>query len=340
MRLGRILAAATIAVAPACSLLFDVDGLDADTDRASEAGSRQDGGAISDGGALFVVASGQGRPHWIALDEDAVYWNTELVEGGDAGAIVKLGRLPEAGPPARLVSGLRNAILLHADSLSVYWAVQNSTGCTSQIRATSKQTGGQGRQVVNTCYLVKDFTLDATNVYWVGSAGELSRVAKDGTGLFPMRTNDTRVTTIATDQAAIYFADDRTVKRIDKGGTDAAGVPFATGQQSTAAIATDDQSVFWITDPAGTVCRLDRGKTSADIQILARDQRNPTAIALDTNNVYWTNAGDGTVMQVPKSGGPVTVLATAQRDPSGIAADDRGVYWTNRGDGTIGAVVR
>lgn len=79
--------------------------------------------SLRDGG-ITVLASGQGGPYGVALDEHRIYWTNYL-----DGTVMALPRgAPPGTPPERLASNQRRPAAIAVDAGAIYWINEGSAG--------------------------------------------------------------------------------------------------------------------------------------------------------------------------------------------------------------------
>ncbi len=180
-----------------------------------------------------------------------------------------------------------------------------------------------------------------------GSAGQTVTATVSVTVLVPPQlvANANLITSMVTDGANLYFADEGIFKVAITGGTP---VPLVTGLTGMVTLATDGVNVYWTDYSQGKVSKV--SVTGTAPTTLATEQYSANSIAADGDNVYWTTEGrtptelsmTGTVMKASIAGGtPPVTLASAQSRPNNIVVFDKNVYWTGRSPdlgGTISAV--
>lgn len=198
------------------------------------------------GGTPTIVSSGQGLEPSIAVAGSYLYgvtWN-------NYGVVLKI---PIAGGSATNIALNQNQPdSVAVDATNVYWA---SYGASKVLKAPIG--GGTVTTIAQTKTPPGLVTVDATNVYWAddpdnfGTGGILMAAPVGGgtpTTLFAGKSLY-RIQSIASDGTNVYWIDSLdTVNKLPIGG----GTPttLATGQTSSAAIAVDATSVYWVSNSA------------------------------------------------------------------------------------------
>jgi hypothetical protein len=110
---------------------------------------------------------------------------------------------------------------------------------------------------------ITDIVVDATNVYWTTSGGEVDALAQNAPGQMPKS--------------------------------------LASGQAQPLRLAQDTARLYWTNQGTaqsdGSVASVPKDGSDSS-HAVAVGQSRPWGIAVDTHGVYWTNSGDGTVMMV------------------------------------------
>lgn len=110
-------------------------------------------------------------------------------------------------------------------------------------------------------------------------------------------------------------------------------VPTIIAAESTgeiAAIAADDQSVYWTVWPdsngQGPSTLKKAAISGGPPAVLASGLKAPGWLVVDGKDVYW-GSSDKTISSVSASGGEVKVLATDTGMPGRLVVDDTSVFW-------------
>lgn len=281
------------------------------------------GGQCADGMCQpIVVASEEGQPIHVAIDDAWVYWTRHT---NPAVRIAPLaGGAPTTlftPPPGERVTSLG------IDATEVCWTTPSSMHCaprglpgalTSRTLASDVPgfyfNNGDGSSSWGP---TTGLASDGVDVYAAGFDGAtnwdgLAVVPK--TGLAP-KTKPTVVSRsahgtrgVAVDAANVYFGfrpppdHQAAVYKLPKGASTNAGAPPAV--------------------------------------VLAENQADPLVLAVADGTVYWSNYVSGALMSVPAAGGPIGVLGEALGGPVGVAVDEKYVYVANSSDGKIVACAR
>lgn len=120
--------------------------------------------------------------------------------------------------------------------------------------------------------------------------------------------------------------------------------PFATGQNFTRSIVSDETALYWVNAGAfggtdGEVRRSWFDEPGSNGLPIVPGLESPVALTLFDSTVFWTNYGftdtDGRVMRADVTGVNAVPIAINQSAPRGIVATSAYVYWANSEDGTI-----
>jgi hypothetical protein len=164
-----------------------------------------------DGGAPFVIASGQGYPDWgLAVDATNVYWvnsGTNAIYYRDSAVMMApITGVPDGGSPTILasypVANAPNQVAV--DSTNVYWA--NSSGTVMKIPKAGgcpvTLASGQGNAPWG-------LAVDGTNVYWTDegyTSGTVMTVPIAG-GCVTGLAAGNNLLGIAVDSTNVYWVD-------------------------------------------------------------------------------------------------------------------------------------
>jgi sugar lactone lactonase YvrE len=243
-------------------------------------------------GAAATIATGQGYPDSIAVDDGHVYWAPE--NSGADGAI-RRARKDGTGLET-LASGQGAPHGIALDQGAVYWANYLAPGEVSKV---SKDGGTSPMVLTNGGMGLFDVAVDDEDVYFLNSyASTLSRVAKTGGAATLLATEKGPLGGFAIDATSVYLTAEPYVVRIEK-ATFAMTVLATAGHPS--GVAVDEDSVYFTDAQQGQVLRVPKGGGAP--VVLASGQRQPSGIAVDAWCVYWANRGlsygnDGAVMKV------------------------------------------
>jgi hypothetical protein len=247
------------------------------------------------------LASGQSYPEAIAVTGGDVFW----VSYGEAIGQGQLLKVPVAGGVPVLLASGHEFGRIAVDASSVYFTDGNA-GTVMKVPiaggpTTTLAVGQAGARAV---------AVDATHVYWTSysSAG----CPDDGGPCSP----------------------DGAIRRVPIGG----GIvtTLASGQESPAGLAVDEQNVYWtslgIRIQDGSVRKVARAGGTPTT--LAADQWGVGAdIAVGSGYVFWTGNSGGaetaTVRKVPIDGGAVSVVVSGSSNGAGIAVDPWRIYWVS-----------
>jgi hypothetical protein len=194
--------------------------------------------------------------------------------------------------------------------------------------------------------------VDATNVYFTSSAGNVKKVPLDGGASTKLASSKSPFNVVANASDVFWFDPSGNSATVDTG--DVMSVPIAGGTATTIAsaqtptgIAVDAQYVYWtnggngLANP-GTLMKAPVGG-GAPTTLSTRTTGAPVAIILDasTSTLYWAESSSslGTVasqiMKMPVAGGTPTCIATTGLLVMGLALDGTSVYWSDESHGNV-----
>jgi hypothetical protein len=287
-----------------------------------------------------VLVRNQPTPHFIVLDDVAVYWLNEgpsLDGGGKSSQVMRLAR--EGSADARmLVSGIDTGVDFASDPSALFW-IEGPGGCVAGTGVGAVAKDGTGRSnIASSCYRHRAVRADTSDVYVLSAFGAVARASKvSGSAFTPLSADGVADDLLALSRDYVYVSDTRTrsILRFEKANVSASQRLFAGEQDLPRAIVTDATHVYWVTSPAGRVSRLAHDTPGGAPLVLADKQDAPIAVALDAASVYFANAGDGTIARVPKDTPGIPEVIGRVEAPCGLAADDRAVYVTDCKAGTV-----
>ncbi len=253
--------------------------------------------ALKNGANVVTLAGAQQNPLGLALSATALYWTNWT--GGAVHACPLTGCASLTTPP--VLAGGTHPWAIAIDGSRVFW---NANGDGNIWRTPTES--GTSTTVAIALNGPVDVKVDATYAYFT-SAGEVSRVRKDGAGLLEsIARNQIASEYLALDAAHIYWT-----------------------QNGTAPGYTD-----------GVVMAADLD--GANPTRISSSEHRPRGIAVEATGLYWTNYGsaapaasDGSVMRCSfanKTASRIctpTRVASAQGNPIAIATDADAVYWIN-----------
>jgi len=280
----------------------------------------------------------QAQPAGIAIDAAYVYWRVKdssgrlgiarspldgngvtTFLGGDLGSgyiaiqganLYGLVMGPTTGPAAVPTEGGSAVALdtsgtaydvvvgcIAVDANNAYWS-PGSTGYLGGAVFSVALTGGTSAPLAMNQAMVLAITVDASNVYWTSTNGNVVKAPING------------------------------------GSVD----ELATGQQNPNAIAVNDGVIYWSNGAGTVSSVAVTGGTVTTLAIGPNGNPslhyNGLGIAVDTTTVYWADPTNNKIMRVRKNGGaPVTVAGAAL--PLGLVIDDTHIYWANGSSYTI-----
>ncbi len=204
-----------------------------------------------------------GMPIRLAIDSTKLYWTDE------SGDIV--AQPLNSATAATLATGQSRPYAIAVQNGDVYWSDLIGTSSTQkgQILQWTPAGGGTYTILASTPALdeVSDMAVDASNVYWVSSLGNIASVPTNGAG--------SPVTIVA-------------------------GVSFPSG------IAIDSTNIYWTTGSVGGSGGAQPDGTISTVPIaggaptvLVPNQISPSEVAVSSTSVYWiTSVAAGAVMRL------------------------------------------
>jgi hypothetical protein len=272
------------------------------------------------GGVVTTLASGQGGPDSLAVDDTHVYWTNE-----DDGTVrsVPLG----GGSVTTLASGQGALMSVATDGKYVYWA-DEYLGTVSEVpvgggSVTTLASGQNGPFSV---------AVNGGYIYWVNighdtqADGSVNKAPLGGGSVTTLATGQNQPVYVAVDGTHAYWVNDPdynnqahgTVSEVPVGGGSVK--ILATGQSHPFSLAVGGTHAYWGTyvyGGGGTVNKVPLAGGS--VTTLASSQNGGYSVAVDGKYVYWISSGGGTVNKAPLGGGSVTTLATGQYQASVLA---------------------
>ena len=122
-------------------------------------------GPLSGDGMVVALASRQGTPNGLAVDDTSVYWGSEVLDGGTpaGGALMKADQ--GGGTLVTLVSTHREPTWVAADGTSVYWTSAED-GTVMRV----PRGGGTVATLASGQAGPGFITVDATSIYWANDS--------------------------------------------------------------------------------------------------------------------------------------------------------------------------
>jgi hypothetical protein len=112
-----------------------------------------------------VVASNQGEPTGLAVDDQYVYWGSRRTGDG----IIKRARLDGTSPvPEHLVVGLKAVDSIAVDGQNVYW----TDPVTHTVEMAPKRAGAEATVLATMAINPTAIAVHGTDVYWANMYGE------------------------------------------------------------------------------------------------------------------------------------------------------------------------
>jgi hypothetical protein len=216
-----------------------------------------------------------------------------------------------------------------AVALSLLLAGTMVSACGGRAVGVAPDVADAGLAPLATGELVAALAVDATNLYWTDSVGNVMSIPKAGGKATTLASGRSSASGIAVDGTNVYWVDSSLTPRGRFGGL-VMSVPIgggalttlAAGQEAPMAVAIDGANVYWSATEA--LARVAKGGGITTTLVSGQPVKE---IAVDTASVYWTNDNTGTVMKMPVNGGAMTTLASGRQLPASVAVDGSRVYW-------------
>ena len=340
------------------------------TDATAVEAPNTDAGIMTDAGdaaqpvdVIQVVATGQGKPWDVAVDDGYVYWTNE---GSNS-----VMRAPKAGgAPIAIELGQYEPHRLIVDPTSMFWhnanlADREGTDAGEELvevarlpKALIGQDGGVDslESMRGTSELKKLVVASVPDPYlWTTWDDKVRRLRRDGQGggRDVMKNLTAQVpTAVAADAVNVYwflqqpFQIWRSGKNFDVVGVDAGVAPIATlaGAPEIADMVADQDALYMVTT-GGAVLKVPTPNGGAATQI-GMGHAYPKAIVADDKYLYFTRSdandapGQGMVVMVAKSGTETRIIAQGLDKPRGLTVDKAlngsvTLYWVTYGDGMV-----
>jgi hypothetical protein len=264
----------------------------------------------TDGTAAWTVASSQGAPDGLALDQTAVYWvdftsGTIMRANKDGSNVYAIAQMPGA-----------NFFWIAVDGTDVYVSNDvdpNGGGGIYRAPKTGVPDAGPPTLVAGQRGWPRGLQVDQSYVYWCEDEpttpyrGNIERAPKDGGPPVTLATTDGGYDypwIMRSDSTAIYWRNlynDLAIYKINKDGT---GFTALTPPETAVDIAVDDQAVYYsVGGTAGNIVVLPKNVPDASPYTLLPGVGAVGALAVDDASVYFSLYGpDGgeSILKVAK----------------------------------------
>jgi hypothetical protein len=190
--------------------------------------------------------------------------------------------------------------------------------------------------------------VDDKTVYWhiAGDGGAILALEKAGGTPRTVAAAAAAVEQLVVSTDAVYWAQDKQIRRAPKQGGDGGSDVAYTAQFPILGFAVDDTSIYVIENDENTGDEAVGRASKADGGRLVLDNVDaPTAIAVDSKMLYWADSNTTEVHAIPKGAGPDagrTIFGNDTKDPIspdtplGFAIDDTAMFWSESINGIIG----
>jgi sugar lactone lactonase YvrE len=284
-------------------------------------------------GHCTVTFAQTSHPDQLALDDDYVYWTTQMSNGF-------IMKAPKAGGPAvTLASGHATPSQIAVDDDSVYWDDNSEDGVFkvpkgggATVTLAPRRTGSNG------------MAIDDTSVYWAdGHEAAILKVLKSGGAVTTLTHGLTpSVGSLKVADGFLYWMSTGqggpVLKMAVSGG---AVTTLATNATSSGlwAVGTSTSSLFWADGPNILAVSVSGGATATIFAGVASGPTAnlPTGVAVDARSIYWVDWFRGSLATVSLLGGAAHTLAAGMSNdnPQCVVVDDSSVYWTRQGSSAI-----
>lgn len=211
-----------------------------------------------DGGAGCLLATTQGKPQSVAVDDTYVYWAARL--GGD-GIWRKSKACGSAEPPVQLASTSVQPYLMTRDASGFYWSDLPPTGVYWTSLDGAQTTAVWSGALSSGDYVFAPAT-DGDWVYWregfsnpTQGTGRVVRAPKSMSGATEILEDTQNAPRgVAVDDTHVYWTTAESVRRGTKDGESIEGI--ADGMQFPHWVLVDEQAVYFCTYVGGELFRL------------------------------------------------------------------------------------
>ncbi|WP_437581796.1 hypothetical protein [Sorangium sp. So ce887] len=297
---------------------------------------------------LIVIASSQGAPQGIALDEEAIYWTNASDDRSQGGALRK--QIKDDREVVDLLAPSSEAPgVIALDTTHIYWSSTDQAftgeceGGTAErdklwkLPKTAQFPAAGGELLWGVCGDVTEIALSADNIYGARPSGDRISWIPKGGGTRKDLTEGGAPVGVATDGAVVYWTNraDNTLW-VNNTSDSADAEQLLTGPAEPGLLVLDEAHLYWLIQT--NVLRYPRSPSDGDapVPLLEGLSSPPTGIAAHGDHLYVTVRAAGSVYRIRKDkAADAEIIATGQGGPTGIAADGTGVYWTNTDSGQI-----
>lgn len=262
---------------------------------------------------------------WLSGGCGNVVSNMNPDGGGMAGSDAAVDAMPDGG------GGSCNADLT-SDASNCGACGHSCNGGTCQASACQPVVLALGQNTP------QGIAVDATNVYWTTTDGNVLKVPIAGGNSTTLATGQSNPLGIALDDTHVYWANDVAGGQIQAVGLTGGTVQtLATSQASPQSVAVAAGNIFWTVN--GKVERLPlTGGTPVD---MATAQGALGGLTADSNNLYWASVGQMAIRSLSlANGGAATNLVTDQDTVLSLRLHNGALYWASDdlSQGSVGGV--
>ncbi len=245
------------------------------------------------GGAPQTLAVGLRSPDQLFVDDQHVYWTSNVADGAVERILVD-----GSGAVEVIVAHQAFPVGIVGDAENIYF-----TTADGYVKSHPLAAGAPDAPVVLSGSHASPsvLALGAGSLFFAefGDEGGVFRLPLGGGDEITLATLQNHPNGVVV-SGQVYFTTTNAQGDVRQIGVDGGPLSvFATGQNQPAGITADATHVYWANYGDGTIRRLK--KVGGTPETLATGQKSPNGIAVDETAIYWTNFEiDSAVMKLPK----------------------------------------